>query len=118
MSLSLNKTISSANTNPSSTVTFTAQFPKDGHPASVMYDIYATQCSTCAVTQYGFSDYCYQTQSLSPPLGTYAARPVIHFAGNEVAGTYTLAPTVTFNALTVPFGENVANSCGCLVPNN
>ncbi|HSZ32853.1 MAG TPA: hypothetical protein VK772_06060 [Puia sp.] len=111
-------TVSSANTNPSSTVTFTAQFPNDGRPTSVTYDIYGTQCSTCAATQYGFNDYCYQTQSLSPPLGTYAARPVIHFVGNEVAGVYNLAPTVTFNALMIPFGENVANSCGCLVPNN
>jgi hypothetical protein len=93
--------ISSSTTNPSSTVTFSANLPKTG-AWSLECTIYATQCSNCAVTQN-----C---------TGFYAAYPVLHFLYPERVGP------IPGNSLTMTvnnsfIGGNVPGTCGCIVPN-
>jgi hypothetical protein len=103
--------ISSSKTNPSSTVVISSELPKDGSTWSVEVTVTATQCSTCALTQYGASDICIQTQS---PQGTTAARPVLHYWPIETVG-YTSTRSIILNLSSR--AENAANSCNCTVPN-
>ena len=87
-----------------------SKVPSNGTNWSVEVVATATQCSVCALTQYG-TDICNQTAG---PGGTTAAKPVLHFWPAETVvytSTKTIALTLNNRA------ENVANSCGCIVPN-
>jgi hypothetical protein len=110
--------ITSSATNPSSTVTFNAQIPNDGTTWSIDCVIKATQCSTCALTQFGSSDICNQYQTIRNGVsGTSAAQPIIEFTTNLAVSTSTNLPNaLVYDVASGFFVENVAGSCGCVVP--
>jgi len=105
-----NQTIKSSTTNPASSITVVSRLPNDGTNWSVEVVATGTQCSTCALTQFG-PDICIQT---SGPSGTTAAKPVLHYFPNETVGYYS---TRTINLTQNNRTENASGSCGCTVPN-
>jgi hypothetical protein len=102
------KTVKSAPT-PAANITINSKLPNDGHNWSVEVIATGTQCSTCALTQFG-PDICIQANG---PSGTSAAKPVLHYFPVETVG-YVSSKTITLTQNNR--AENAANSCSCTVP--
>jgi hypothetical protein len=105
-----NQTVTSSTTSPAANITVTSKLPNDGTGWSVEVIATGTQCSTCALTQFG-SDICNQTIG---PMGTTAAKPVLHYFPSETTGYYS-SRTITLTQNNR--AENAAGSCGCTVVN-
>ncbi len=102
--------ITSSQTNPSSTVVINSKVPSDATEWEWEVTVTGTQCSTCALTQ-GPNNYtCIQSNT---PSGVTAAIPTLH----QIVGPMVRIPRPGYTTINnwSP-GENVAGSCGCVVP--
>jgi hypothetical protein len=100
----------SSATDPSSTLVLIANIPKDNTNWKWEIAIQGTECSTCAVEDYP-GDGCTQTVVTG---GKTAAKPARYGKSRAVQG-FPGSVTINFNELTIV--QNVAGSCGCIVPN-
>lgn len=100
----------SSATNPSTTLAITANIPKDNTQWAYEIAIQGTQCSTCAAAFYP-NDFCVQNVTGA---GKTAAQPARWGKTRTIVG-YVSAVTLNFNDLEII--QNVAGSCGCIVPN-
>lgn len=102
------ETFTSATT-PTTSMNVTASIPSDGSHYDLEIIIEGTQCSTCALTQYG-PDICNQVNVSN---GRTAAKPRLDYQTGTFVSYQT---TYSKNLAGQPFAPNVANSCGCVVP--